>query len=254
MSVAALPVSAEAEDAQAALFAAIGPPTDLDLWADLALNAGGPVLYVGAGVGRRALPLARRGLEIWALEQDEAAFGHLRARAEVGAPGAGGVHPVHRRLEEWEDHRSFGLVMAPSGVLNECLTRDARRRFLAACARRLGAGGVLALELLNPLYVASGRHESCNPGPDGTGGWVRTEIWCSAYDPVRQRATVCTMTERFSPGGAVNRAVEYGPVAVVFPEELALLVEAAGLSLASPAPAHCDPREFTWLFTCTMPE
>jgi SAM-dependent methyltransferase len=254
VSLAALRVSAEGADAQAALFAALGPPTDLDLWVDLALTTGGPVLYVGAGVGRRALPLARRGLEIWALEQDAAAFRHLRARAEVEAQGAGRVHAVHGRLEEWDDDRSFGLVMAPSGVLNDCLTRNARHRFLSGCARRLRAGGVLALELLNPVYVASGRHESCNPGPDGNGQWVRTEIWCSAYDPVRQRATVCTMTERFPPGGAVSRAVEYGPVAVVLPEELALLVEAAGLSLASPAPSHCDPRQFTWLFTCMRPE
>lgn len=251
MSLTALRVSAEAEEAQAALFAALGPPTDLDLWAGLAGAIGGPVLYVGAGVGRRALPLARRGLEIWALEQDEVAFRHLRARTEVEPDGSVRLHAVHRRLEDWEDDRSFGLVMAPSGVLNDCLTRDARRRFLAACAGRLRAGGVLALELLNPVYVASARHESCNPGPDGDGHWVRTEIWCSAYDAVRQRATVCTMTERFPLGGAVSRAVEYGPVAVVFPEELALLAEAAGLSLASPVPGHCDPGQFTWLFTCT---
>ena len=43
---------------------------DLTLWIELAREAGGPVLDVGAGTGRVALPLARAGHEVTALDRD----------------------------------------------------------------------------------------------------------------------------------------------------------------------------------------
>ena len=55
---------------------------DLPLWRALADRTGGPVLDVGAGTGRVALDLARRGHEVIALDCDEGLLEALGPRAE----------------------------------------------------------------------------------------------------------------------------------------------------------------------------
>src|SRR4051794_4034776 len=57
-----------------------------------ALNAhagGGPVLELGVGTGRLALPLAARGIEVWGVDNSEAMLDRLRAK-----PGAEAVTVV----------------------------------------------------------------------------------------------------------------------------------------------------------------
>ena len=49
-----------------------GYGAELPLWREPAAAEGGPVLDVGAGTGRVALDLARRGVEVHALDLDRA--------------------------------------------------------------------------------------------------------------------------------------------------------------------------------------
>ena len=58
-----------------------GYAQDLSLWRSLADDHGDPVLDVGAGTGRIALDLARRGHEVVALDHDAALVAELARRA-----------------------------------------------------------------------------------------------------------------------------------------------------------------------------
>jgi SAM-dependent methyltransferase len=67
-----------------------GYDLDLPLWRELAGREGSPVLDVGAGTGRVALDLARRGHEVVAPRPQRGALEALRERA-------GGPRDHHRR-------------------------------------------------------------------------------------------------------------------------------------------------------------
>jgi len=60
-------------------------PGDLDLYLALANRSGGPVLELGSGTGRLAVPLADAGYHVTAVDVDPAMLERARRRvAEVG--------------------------------------------------------------------------------------------------------------------------------------------------------------------------
>ena len=73
-----------------------GYDVDLPLWRELAAEAGGPVLDVGAGTGRVALDLARRGVAVTALDLEHGAARRARrpgARAQLTVATVAGRRP-----------------------------------------------------------------------------------------------------------------------------------------------------------------
>ena len=85
---------------------------DLPLWRELAAAAGGPVLEIGAGTGRVALDLARRGHRVTAVESEPELADALRTRA--------GELPIDVMCADITQARWAGdypLVIAPMQVI-----------------------------------------------------------------------------------------------------------------------------------------
>src|SRR5207302_4527094 len=57
---------------------------DRDLWLSLATSTGGPILDIGCGTGRVALPLAEAGFDVTGLDTDPDLVRALGARAGAG--------------------------------------------------------------------------------------------------------------------------------------------------------------------------
>ena len=119
----------------------------VDTLADLA--AGGPVLELGAGTGRLAIPLAQRGLDVDALDASEAMLERLRAK-----PGADRVRRVIAAdmgdVAQHVERASYGLVFVAANTLFLLDTSDAQARCIAGAARALRAGGCLVVEVFVP--------------------------------------------------------------------------------------------------------
>ncbi len=113
---------------------------DLPLWLELAETAGGRVLDIGAGTGRVALPLARAGHAVVALDRDPALLAALRDRA-TGLP----VTCVCADACDFDVGGGFGLCIVPMQTIHLLGDRPA---FLRGAHRCLVAGGLLALALL----------------------------------------------------------------------------------------------------------
>ncbi len=88
-----------------------GYAIDLELWRELAAQAGGPVLDVGAGTGRVALDLARGGV---AVERDDVVADAGQVEGDAARPGA---HVEHRRAGELAPQGQVGVVAAALGVV-----------------------------------------------------------------------------------------------------------------------------------------
>jgi SAM-dependent methyltransferase len=118
-------------------------------WAD-----GGPVLELGAGTGRLTLPLAERGIEVWALDSSAKMLDQLRAKQ-----GASVVRTVEADMATFAlaDAPAFRLAFAAFNTFFLLRGREAQ----AACLRRtvavLAPGGHIVLELfVPPSYAAPG--------------------------------------------------------------------------------------------------
>ena len=119
---------------------------DLPLWRMLAEEEQGPILDVGAGTGRVALDLARRGHRVVALDREPEFLDALRARAgavtveTVVADAAGFVLPGRR----------FGLIIAPMQTI-QLLGASGRAAFLAAARAHLAPEGLVACALADEM-------------------------------------------------------------------------------------------------------
>lgn len=153
---------------------------DLALWNELAREAAGPVLELGAGTGRVALRLARAGLDVTAVDSSAELIGELRRRArESGVDLAAEVADA-RRLSLG---RRFAAILAPMQVVHLFGGPGGRADALAACASHLEPGGVLAAALLAEEAVAEvepGDAEAADarPLPDvrELDGWVYSSL------------------------------------------------------------------------------
>lgn len=119
---------------------------DLPLWRELTAEHGGPVLDVGAGTGRVTLDLARRGVEVHALDVDAQLLDALVER------GAG--LPVHAHVGDARDFdlgRTFPLVIAPMQTVQLLGGAEGRAGFLASAQRHLDPGGLLVCAIAHDV-------------------------------------------------------------------------------------------------------
>jgi Methyltransferase domain len=126
----------------AELYASLPDATDLWPWQDLALKAKPPVLYLGIGTGRLAVPLHAAGVELVGVDSHPGMLERLRVRLPE-------VELVQSRIETLNLGRRFDLIMVPSNIL--CYIERLR-----AAADHLRADGTLAFELTNPYWLQSG--------------------------------------------------------------------------------------------------
>jgi SAM-dependent methyltransferase len=118
---------------------------DLGLWEELASERPGPVLELGAGTGRVALHLARRGHPVVAVERDPGLAAELARRAAAAAIE---VEVIVADARELSLDRRFDLILAPMQFLQLFLDANERRALLAACRAHLAPSGLLAAAVI----------------------------------------------------------------------------------------------------------
>lgn len=115
-----------------------GYDVDLPLWRQLAEEAAGPVLDVGAGTGRVALDLARRGVTVTALDADPLLLGALSARA---AKAGLVVETVCADARELALDARFSAIIVPMQTIQLFGGPEARLGFLARVREHLAPAG-----------------------------------------------------------------------------------------------------------------
>jgi ubiquinone/menaquinone biosynthesis C-methylase UbiE len=124
---------------------------DVPFWRTVARGAHGPVLELGCGTGRIAVPLARVGVTLIGVDRSDAML--ARARRRVARAGlTQRVRLIRGDIRQLPfPARSFSTVLAPYGVLQSLL----RERDLAAALTSvhgvLQSGGTFGLELVADL-------------------------------------------------------------------------------------------------------
>ena len=147
-----------------------GLPGDVDFYVGLAQKAAPPVLELGCGTGRIAVPIARAGVEIVGLDSSPP----MLAKARDRASGTANVRWVQADMRDFDLGERFGLVIIPYRAFQHMITVDDQKSCLDRVRRHLRDDGKLAFNLFNPDLVAMGRWMS-----DSRGGW---RLWHNSAD------------------------------------------------------------------------
>jgi SAM-dependent methyltransferase len=202
---------------------------DLRLWEELASERPGPVLELGAGTGRVALHLARRGHRVVAVERDPSLAAELARRAAAAGLE---LEVIVADARELSLDRGFELILAAMQFLQLFLDAGERRALLAACRAHLAPRGLLAAAVIEgvPESILPPEPGDSTPLPD-----VR-ELEGVVYSSLPLGVSVGAgvmesrrRRERVTAGGEIDAETHVDRLALLDPARVEAEAESVGL-------------------------
>jgi SAM-dependent methyltransferase len=123
---------------------------DIAFYVDLALASGGPVLEVGVGSGRVAVPMAIAGVRVVGVDSSPVMLELARERA---APHGVALELVEADMRDLPDLGTFALVVVPFRAFLHLREDSERLAVLRALRERLRPGGTLAFDVFHPDHL-----------------------------------------------------------------------------------------------------
>ena len=210
------------------------PEVETSFYVDLAVDSGGPVLEIGVGTGRVAIPTVKAGVDVTGLDLSHAMLDRASAKLRPRSPISGSLTLVKADMREFDLGNSFPLVTIPSNTLLLALTQEDQLRTLRCAARHLKQDGRLVFDAFvpGPDILADGEAEPFVWGetlhPD-TGNRVVMSAINRADGAAQINRETQTFEEYDRSGRVIRRAVLPIEMRYLFAAECHALVEQAGL-------------------------
>lgn len=182
------------------------------------LAGDGPVLELGVGTGRVAIPLSATGLDVHGIDTSSAMIERLRAK-----PGGDSVGVHIGDMADVDVDGSFSLVFVVFNTLFMLDSQDAQVRCFRNVAAHLAPGGRFLVHAFVPdlSRIEGGSHVGVEAvTADGL------RLSGSVYDTVTQRFRTTQM--RITEAGI---RLSHIRLRYAFPPELDLMAQLAGLTL-----------------------
>jgi SAM-dependent methyltransferase len=189
----------------------------------------GPVLEVGVGTGRLAVPLARAGLEVWGVDPSDAMI--ERARSRAGSFPS--LHLIECDIRRLQVEQRFQAAMFTLNTLWHLPDSDGQLSALRAVAAHLVPAGLLLVDTSNPHTMddrgAAGavrvRFRTSRDGADITG-------FSAAWDDeAAQRLTLDLWYDLAAPDGRIQRRGTQLRLRYLYRFELEMLLRLAGFRI-----------------------
>jgi len=182
------------------------------------LAGSGPVLELGIGTGRIALPLAKCGLRLHDIDSSEAMISKLHAK-----PGGDQITVTTGNFADVDIVGEFSLVFVVFNTFFLLLSQSEQVRCFRNVARRLSKDGVFLLEAFVPDMTRFDRGQNVS-ATKVTAESVRLDV--SEHDAIEQRVNSHHLF--ITEGGIKLYPIQ---IRYAWPSELDLMAELAGLRL-----------------------
>jgi SAM-dependent methyltransferase len=207
---------------------------DLLFYQNLAAACDGPLLELGVGTGRVAIPLASAGFRVVGIDSSKSMLARARENASEARLPAGRLTLIEGDMADFVLKERFGFSFIAANTFQHLLTTEAQRACLAAVSRHLLPGGLFALAVRSPASVDW-----------GTGGrpvpllldWTRTDpatgdtimkLMATEADAARLTTRLTYVYDRIH-DGAVRRTVFQTELRYSSEAELRLLLQESRL-------------------------
>ena len=182
------------------------------------LAGGGPVLELGIGTGRLALPLAAGGLRVHGIDASADMLDRLRAK-----PGGSELGVTQADFSDFELPDRFSLAILAFNTVFALPSQDAQVRCFDRVAFHLQSGGCFVIEAFvpNPARFVDGQSVRLRAMTDG-----RVALDVARIDPVTQ--FMYTTQVHFRDGEVRLHPANHR---YAWPSELDLMARLAGMQL-----------------------
>jgi SAM-dependent methyltransferase len=213
-------------------------PGDVALYRALGRRAEGPILELGVGSGRVAVPLAFDGSEVTGIDSDPAMLARATDRW-ARARGRTTAGSLELKLDDLLDAHlgpRFALVVVALNTLLALGTAERQAGALRAVRRHLRPGGLAAIDVWIPaaddLRHYDGRVllEWIRDDPESGDRIAKSSS--ATYDRATETLEVHAFFDAWSPqGGAVRRVARSDRLRMIGADELVRLAGDAGLKV-----------------------
>ena len=228
---------------------------DVDFYVRRALEADGPVIELGAGTGRIAIPTARAGVDVVAVDLSPAMLAEARKRA-LAAGVSEKITFVEADMRDYVAPEPVDLITIPYRSFLHMETTDDQLACLGSVYRSLAPGGQLALNTFvpDPMYVAGqdGRRNLHGEFTDEKGR--RCELWVTPeYETTTQNVTIRAIVEAYEGDRHVETSESVLHVRMIYRYEMEHLLARAGFEIEAlygdfdERPLTEDCREMIWV-------
>jgi len=214
-----------------------GYEEDVGIYENLGRRHDLPVLDLGVGTGRVAIPLLRAGLHVVGIDRSEAMLAQARRKVEALRPQrlTANLRLLTEDMTGFDLGQSFGLVFCALGGFMHLHSQEDQVRALECARRHLASDGLLVIDL--PAF----QPQEWEPGVQPlTLDWTRRDTTrdvlvskfrsCQA-DPARQVQRVTHIYEEWGPEGSLRRRLVTFELRCIHRHEMELLLSRAGLQM-----------------------
>jgi len=214
-----------------------GYEEDVGIYENLGRRHDLPVLELGVGTGRLAIPLLRAGMHVVGMDRSEAMLAVAGRKVEALRPQrlASNLRLLKEDMTDYDLGQSFGLICSALGGLMHLRSQEDQMRALECARRHLASDGLLVIDL--PSFQPQEWEPGVQPltldwtRRDTTRGVLVSKFRSCQADPARQVQHVTHIYEEWGPKGSLRRRLVTFELRSIHRHEMELLLSRAGLQV-----------------------
>lgn len=203
------------------------------------VNADGPVLEIGVGTGRIAIPAARQGAEVFGVDASPEMLAVTVSKTEAFSPMSGSLTLTQADMRTLDlGRQDFELVTIPARTLLLAITYEDQLATLCSAARHLRPGGRLIFNMFNPtpdlIFDESDEPVEMGEVDDPESGSRYRLSAVNRFDTESQINDATQVVEEIEANGVIVERVRL-PVKLryLFPHEIFTMLEETNLVVES---------------------
>jgi SAM-dependent methyltransferase len=207
---------------------------DIDFFRSFAQRSGSPVLEIGVGTGRVAIPLAKDGLKVTGLDISPAMLQTAHTKASE-AKITRNLKLVEADARDFKLEQRFAMAFVAANSFMHFVDAEDQMAVLQAIHEHLNPGGLIVIDVFNPsLYVSNEPdgvviHDYTRKDPH-TGNTVM-KFETRQIDHARQMIDVQFFYDELNREGAVHRLIAPFAMHYFSYHELTLLLTKSGFAI-----------------------
>ena len=237
---------------------------DVPFWISEAETATGPVLELGCGTGRVAIPVSQAGVTITGLDNSPVMLAQARSKAKKLRPRIKTPHFIKGDMRDFDLGQQFNLVFIPFRSFQLLLSVEDQSRALACIKNHLEPGGRLIFNLFVPRATCMEQKKSVGlfrNEPTGFAEAPKMELKeKSQHDEYNQIIYVKNVVKEYGEGGTEPKRSEVSyALRYTYQREVQSLLKNAGYRILETygnfrrEPLSETSEEMIWVSTPIQP-
>ncbi len=207
---------------------------DVSFYENLAQSVEGPLLELGVGSGRVAMPLAQAGYEVVGIDTSASMLAQARRRLKQAGKVKGSLTVQAGDMTSFDLKRSFGMVFIAANTFQHLLTLEEQLACLRRAREHMEPDGVFSLSVRSPATVS---WEEAEWAPlqlnwtreDPATGDVIMKMAAEQPDASRMVRRLTYVYDRVASDGSVKRNVFATELRHSTEAEITLLLQQVGM-------------------------